>query len=112
MEKAMQKPISMLSFDEWISDQIKAIAPYSRTAKPDYWYFAAGYDDVNVGFTRRIGGYPNHHFTTESLAAFYGATDCAFTTDFNIQLQFDSFDDVVKGKDGRWKPRKKGDFSA
>ena len=103
----MQKPISTLSFDEWISDQIKAIAPYSRTAKPTDKYFAAGYDDVNVEFSRKIGGYPNHHFTTRSLREYYGATDCAFTTDFDIQLQFGSFNDVVEGEDGKWKPKKR-----
>lgn len=103
----MQKPISILSFDEWISDQIRAIAPYSKTAKPTYWYFAAGYDDVNVDFSRKIGGYSNHHFTTETLSEFYGAEDCAFITDFGIQLQFGSFDDVVDGTDGKWKPKKR-----
>ena len=104
----MQKPISMLSFNEWISDQIKAIAPYSKTAKPtDKYFAAAGYDDVNVEFSRKIGGYSNYHFTTDTLCEFYGATDCAFTTDFDIQLQFDSFDDVVEGEDGKWKPKKR-----
>ena len=103
----MQKPISMLSFTEWISDQIKAIAPYSKTVKPTDWYFAAGYDDVNVEFSRKIGGYSNHHFTTKSLCEFYGASYCAFTTYFDIQLHFDSFNDVVECGDGKWKPKKR-----
>ncbi len=56
-----------ISFDDWIAAQVRAIAPHSRTAKAVDAYFAAGDDDVNVEFSRKIGGYSNHHFTEQSL---------------------------------------------
>ena len=102
----MQYPISTLSFDEWIADQIHAIAPYAKTVKPIDCYFASGYDDVNVDFNRKIGGYGNHHFTISSLAEYYGAKECIFMTDFSIELYFDSWDDVIFVEE-RIKPKKR-----
>ena len=80
-----------MTFAEWIADQIRAIAPYSKTAKATDRYFATcGNDDVNVEFSRRIGGYSNHHFTTDSLKEFYHADKCTFCSDFSISLEFNS----------------------
>lgn len=85
----MAKKISVKTFDAWISEQIHAIAPYAKTVKATDHYFAtAGDDDVNVEFSRSIGGYSNHHFTTQSLREFYGASECVFTSDYTLVLTF------------------------
>ena len=104
----MRKPIATLAFEEWIADQIKAIAPYAKTVKPICVYFATGgYDDVNVDFSRKIADYGNYHFTTTSLAEFYNAVSCAFDTDYGITLEFDSWDKVVDNEDCGIKPKKR-----
>lgn len=104
----MKKPIAYMDFSEWIADQIKAMAPHAKTIRPTDVYFATcGDDDVNVEFSRKIADYGNHHFTTQSLADFYGAFYCKFNKDFGITLIFDSYDGVVE-KNGCYKPRKRG----
>lgn len=103
-----KKPIVFLTFEEWIADQVKAMAPHAKTIKPIGVYFATcGIDDVNVDFNRKIADYRNHHFTNKSLADFYGAFYCAFNSEYGITLVFDSYDKVVD-KDGFWKPKKRG----
>ena len=52
----MKKPIAFMTFAEWIADQIKAMAPYAKTIRPTDIYFAAGDDDVNVEFNRKVSG--------------------------------------------------------
>lgn len=104
----MKKPIAYLDFEEWVADQIKAMAPYAKTVKPIGVYFATCWNyDVNVDFNRKIADYSNHHFTTDSLAEFYGAFYCKFNSEYGITLVFDSYDKVVD-KDGWWKPKKRG----
>lgn len=103
----MRKPVVALDFKVWIADQIRAMAPYAKTIRPVFWYFAAGYDDVNVDFNRKIGGYSNHHFTESSLCEHYGAESCTFSTDFSITLEFKSWDDVVEDETGCLVPRKR-----
>lgn len=103
----MKKPIAFLTFDEWIADQIRAMAPHAKTICPIDVYFAAGDDDVNVEFNRKIADYRNHHFTNKSLAEFYGAFYCSFNSEYGITLIFDSYDDV-EDKGGFWKPKKRG----
>lgn len=104
----MRKPIATLTFEEWIADQIKAIAPHAKTVNPIDVYFATGgYDDVNVDFSRKIAGYGNHHFTTTSLAEFYNAESCVFDTDYGISLEFDSWDKVIDDEDDEIKPKKR-----
>ena len=103
----MQKPVVHMGFAEWVADQIKAMAPYAKTVKAVYWYFAAGYDDVNVEFSRKVGGYSNSHFTDKSLAEYYGAESVAFDTDFGIDLTMPSWDCVTVGDDGRPHLKKK-----
>lgn len=103
------KPIATLAFEEWIADQIKAMAPYAKTVKPIGVYFATGgYDDVNVDFSRKIADYENHHFTTTSLAEFYGADSCVFDTEYGICLECGSWDAVVEDEYGRIKPKVRG----
>lgn len=103
----MKKPIAFMTFAEWIADQIKAMAPHAKTIRPTDVYFAAGDDDVNVEFNRKVSGYGNWHFTTKSLAEFYGAFYCSFNSEYGITLIFDSYDDV-EDKGGFWKPQKRG----
>ena len=103
----MRKPVATLTFDEWIADQIKAMSPRAKTVKPIGVYFATGgYDDVNVDFNRKIADYGNHHFTTSSLAEYYGASSCVFDTDYGITLEFDSWDSVVEDSNGKIIPKK------
>lgn len=105
----MRKPIAHMPFAEWIADQIKAMAPRAKSIKPIGVYFATGgYDDVNVDFNRKIADYGNHHFTTSSLAEFYGADSCAFDTEYGIDLEFGSWDAVVEDEGGFIKPKKRG----
>lgn len=103
----MKKPIAFMTFGEWIADQIKAMAPRAKTIRPTDVYFAAGDDDVNVEFNRKVSGYGNWHFTTKSLAEFYGAFYCTFNSEYGITLVFDSYDKVVD-EGGFWKPKKRG----
>lgn len=87
----MKKQIARMPFEKWIADQVKALAPRAKTIRPIGWYFATGDDDdVNVDFNRKIAGYGNWHFTTLSLAEFYGAVSCSFDKDFGIALEFAS----------------------
>ena len=103
----MQKPVCHLDFDEWIADQIKVLAPYAKTVRAVDKYFAGPvYDDVNVEFSRKVDGYSNCHFTTESLANFYGAECAAFDTDFGIQLHMVSWNDVTVDEGGRTRPKR------
>ena len=103
----MKNPVATLTLAEWVADQVKAIAPYSKTVMPTDWYFAAGYDDVNVEFSRKIDGYSNHHFTTKSLCEFYGAVSCTFNTEYGIALEFDSWDKVIQDENGKIYPKKR-----
>ena len=74
-------------FRDWVDAQIHHIAPNAKTVRPVDAYFATGWnDDVNVEFSRKIGGYSNHHFTVESLARFYNAEKCRFEKDYSITL--------------------------
>lgn len=76
-----------IPFKDWIETQIRNIAPHAKTVRPVDAYFATAWnDDVNVEFSRKIGGYSNHHFTTESLARFYNAEKCRFGTDYSITI--------------------------
>ena len=97
----MQKPIMHKTVEEWVNEQIKSMSPHSKKTHMEGWYFSTvGYDDVNVEFNRKICGYSNHHFTTESLMKFYGAEYCAFDTDGGIDIHFRSWNDVETDVDG------------
>ena len=104
----MNQPIVTMQFDEWISDMIKEMAPYAKTIRATDKYFAAGNDDVNVEFSRKMCGYGNWHFTVDDLCEFYGAESCIFDADFAIWLEFKSWDDLRKDSNGEYGSAQKG----
>ena len=104
----MKNPVATMALDEWVADQVKAIAKNVEDVKLTGVYFTTfGFDDVVVYFDRKCGGYYEHHFTAESLSEFYGAVYCTFTMEYEIALVFDSWDKVVQDENGKIYPKKR-----